>query len=154
MVQTVLLALLFLRLIAFEARMDLFTESTQKVSSTEQVATPSAQSKPVTGQAGLDGHQLRQLIREELQAVRDINASQYNDSASETKDPIVDRAEMQYQRDLVAEELENLKGKDEVTSGELEMLMGDIARLDPDARTELLKMLNQAINRGEIKGHL
>lgn len=61
---------------------------------------------------------------------------------------------MQYQRELVLDELESLKGRDEVASGELDELMSKMAQLDPETRTEMFRMLNQAMNRGEIKGHL
>ena len=54
----------------------------------------------------------------------------------------------------MVEEFEYLLQQEEITGVEMEKLLGDIAQLDPERRTEMLGMLNRAMNRGEIKGNL
>ena len=68
--------------------------------------------------------------------------------------PVYDETEMQYRQELVLEEMDLLKQQVDVSSGELDSLLGDIAQLDPETRSEMFKKLSQAINRGEINGHL
>ena len=152
--QIALVLLLLIKLNTFEDRMDMFTESAEQTSDSEPVVSQPPQSEPVVEQTGLDSQQLRRIVREELRASRYTSVLAPKNSTIGTNEPLVDEAEMQYQRDLVVEELEFLKEQDEVSTAEMERLMGDIAQLAPEARSELLKMFNQAINRGEIKGHL
>jgi hypothetical protein len=103
---------------------------------------------------GADHSELRRLIREEFEAFRGDLAAQQQEPAAEPPGPIIDEAEMRYRRDLVRMELEYLKEQGDVSTGELDRLMGNIARLDPEGRTEMLGLLNQALNRGEIRGQL
>ena len=106
------------------------------------------------GQSGPDNQQLRLIIREELAAVLGQYALADQNETPAQEPPVYDEIEMQYQRELVLEEMEALKDQIEVSSGDLERQMGDIAKLKPEHRSELFKILNQALNRGEINGHL
>ena len=108
----------------------------------------------MAGQTAPDNQQLRLIVREELAAALSHYELAAQNTTPDQEPPVYDEVEMQYRRALVLEELEALKGQVEASNGDLERLMGDIARLNPEARTELSKMLNQALNRGEIKGHL
>jgi len=156
-VQIALAIFLISKLESHEDRIDaLVVTEAQPIASgsTTGLSTLSSRDNSIDGQTGDDNQQLRRIIREELQA-----ALSHIDSNSQTTNPnqetpVYDALEMQYQRELVIQELEALKQQAEVTGGELERLMGDIAKLNPEARTEMINMLNQALNRGEIEGHL
>ena len=157
LVQVVLVVLLWMKLESYEARVDELAQSAVQTINHEPVSTAdpqSSQNTSMAGQPGFDNQQLRLIVREELAAIlsyRDLAA----DNASPAKaPPVYDELEMQYQRQLVQEELEALKGQAEVASSDIEKLMIDLARLNPESRTEFIKKLNQALNRGEIKGSL
>ena len=157
LVQLVLVLLLLVRLESQGERIDELARSAAQVEQGEPVSTAGPQSSPVnsiSGQTGPDSQQLRLMIREELAAALSHSELAVQNTRPEKEPVVYDEAEMQYRRELVLEELEMLKGQVEVSSGELERLMDDIAKLNPEARTELMKILNQAMNRGEIKGHL
>ena len=151
--QIALVLLLFMKLDSFEGRMDMLTNSVGQVQGAALEVAPTSQNQPLAGTPGLDGQEVRRIVREELLAVRGTDSPAQN-SEPVPAAPVFDEAEMQYQRDRVTRELDFLKEQDEVTTMELDRLMGDIAQLDPQSRTEMLKMLNRAMNRGEIKGNM
>ena len=146
-----------MRLESYGDRIDELAQSAVQVNDSEIVSTENIellQDSSMAGQTGPDNQQLRLIVREELAAALSHYELAAQNSTPDQEPPVYDEVEMQYRRALVLEELEALKGQVEASNVELERLMGDIARLNPEARTELTKMLNQALNRGEIKGHL
>ena len=146
-----------MRLDAYEARIDELVLSTVQINNSDSVSAALAQpslNNSTAGQTSFDNQQLRLIIREELAVALSYRELATEKIAPVAEPPIYDEFEMQYQRQLVLEELEALKGQATVTSSELERLMADIARLNPESRVELIKKLNQALNRGEIKGNL
>ena len=152
-----LVVVLLMRLESYGDRIDELAQSTAQINNSEPVSTADTQPSPdssMDGQTGPDNQQLRLIIREELAAALGHIELAAQNATPDQEPPVYDEVEMQYRRELVLEELEALKGQAEVTSFEMERLMGDIARLNPEARTELTKMLNRALNRGEIKGNL
>ena len=157
LVQTVLVLLLLIKIDSFEDRVDELTASAGQQSDTKPIAILPPQDEAVAVQAvqdGLDGQQLRRILREELRQIASSDELLVQTAAPDLKTPVYDEVEMQYQQDLVLDELEFLKGQDEVLAGELDELIGKIAGLDPERRTEMFRMLTQAMNRGEIKGQL
>jgi len=152
--------LLLIKIDSFEDRVDELTASAGQQSDTEPNAILPPQDETVAVQAvqavqaGLDGQQLRRILREELRQIASSDELLVQTAAPDLKTPVYDEVEMQYQQDLVLDELEFLKGQDEVLAGELDELIGKIAGLDPERRTEMFRMLTQAMNRGEIKGQL
>ena len=157
LVQIVLVFLLLLKLESHENRLDEALRSTAQINSNEPIAataTLPSGGNSIDGQAGPDNQQLRRIIREELAAAFADSELMTRNTTPVQEPPVYDDIEMQYQRELVLEEMQALKDQIEVSSGDLDRLMGDIAKLRPKDRTELFKMLNQALNRGEIKGHL
>lgn len=117
-----------------------------------KVATIPAESRPLADDTRLSEYQLRRIIRDEISRLMPADSGAETDPVS--NEPVLDPAEIQYQRNLVIQELEALKGQAEASTAELDRLLGDIARLDPQSRNELLAMLNRAMNRGEIRGNL
>jgi hypothetical protein len=157
LVQVALVFLLFFKLESHEDRLDEILRSTLQIDQNEPNAKPvtlPSEDNIIDGQPGPDSQQLRLIIREELAAAFDKNEMMARNATPTQEPPVYDEVEMQYRRELVLEEMQALKDQIEVSSGDLERLMGDIAKLNPENRTELFKMLNQALNRGEIKGHL
>jgi hypothetical protein len=152
--QTVMLFLLFMKIDAFEDRLDVSGKSGVQTKEGAVVTVIPKQGEMVATQTGLDSRQLRQIIREELREIARSDELQVQTSTQEPETPVYDETEMQYRQELVLEEMDLLKQQVDVSSGELESLLGDIARLDPEARSEMLRNLNQAINRGEINGRL
>lgn len=117
-----------------------------------KVTTIPAESRPLADDTRLSEYQLRRIIRDEISRLMPADSGAEIDPVS--NEPVLDPAEIQYQRNLVIQELEALKGQAEASTAELDRLLGDIARLDPQSRNELLGMLNRAMNRGEIRGNL
>jgi len=153
----VLVFLLFLKLESHEDRIDEILRSTAQINNNEPTTKPftlPARDSSINGQPGPDSQQIRQIIREELAAAFGDSELMAQNTTPAQENPVYDEVEMQYQRELVLQEMEALKDQIEVSSGDLDRLMGDIAKLKPEDRAELFKMLNQALNRGEIKGHL
>ena len=157
LIQVVLVFLLWMRLDAYDARIDDLAQSALQKNNSEPVSTTVPQASTnnsSAAQTGLDNQQLRLIIREELDTALRYRELTAENTTPVAEPPLYDEFEMQYQRQLVLEELDALKGQAKVTSSELERLMADIARLNPEFRVELIKKLNQALNRGEIKGNL
>jgi hypothetical protein len=158
LLQIALISLLFLRLDSIESQVDELAAGSAPAADLRPLAGAGERTGGSGEQAGMrtgaDHSELRRLIREELEAFRGDLAAQQQEPAAEPPGPIIDEAEMRYRRDLVRMELEYLKEQGDVSTGELDRLMGNIARLDPEGRTEMLGLLNQALNRGEIRGQL
>ena len=157
LVQVALVFLLFLKLESQEDRLDEILRSSAQIYHGEPDSNPvtlPSRDNLVDGQPGPDSQQLRRIIREELAVAFGNNEMMARKATPTQEPPVYDEVEMQYRRELVLEEMQALKDQIEVSSGDLERLMGDIAKLNPENRTELFKMLNQALNRGEINGHL
>lgn len=149
-----MLFLLFMKIDAFEDRLDVSGRSGIHAQESELVTVIPKQGEMVVTQTGLDSRQLRQILREELRGIARSDELQVQTFTQESETHVYDETEMQYRQELVLEELDLLKQQAEVSSGELDSLLGDIARLDPETRSEMLSKVSQAINRGEIKANL
>jgi len=148
------MAMLFLKLDAFEARMEALGIPSEHTNDSAPIATFRLPKQQAPESVPFDATQLRRIVREELQAAGiNGNGSDYG-SDVESQSPVYDATEMALQRELVMQEMDMLKVQDLVTTAELDRLMGEIARLNPEARSEMLGELNRAMNRGEIKGNL
>ena len=107
-----------------------------------------------TGQApsGVDESALRRIVRSELLAFRNsVAAAPVN--AENTK-PSIDPAENAYRLDAVREELSYHVEQGEISEKDMMNLQADIARLDPDSRTMMMRELVSALNSGNLKGQL
>ena len=151
-VQTVLVLLLFMKIDSYESRITQPAQSSEQTDTSAPLLITSPREVSVVDNSSLTSGQLRRIIREELNAISLNNELMLASSGSAQETPIFDDVEMQYRRELVVDKFELLKGQGEVSTGEIENLMGEIARLDPERRTAMMKILNEAMNRGEIKG--
>ena len=152
--QTVLLVAWFLRLDAFDERLDQITRILNRLPAGGPALVGAADVSKSGPAPGVDGRQLRQIIREELQAALAGGDLSVPDEAAESEAPVYDDVEMALRKEWIQEELEQLKRKDAVSSMELNQLISAIARLDPERRSEMMREVNRAINQGEINGHL
>ena len=153
-VQTVMIVLLFIKMGSLETRLVKPAQPSEQTESQKPLAVTTPSDGRVGENKDLTGSQVRRIIREELGAISANSESLAANSQSAKEPPVFDEVEMQYRSELVIEQLELLKAQDEVSSGEIESLIGEIAQLDPERRSAMMKVLNGAINRGEIKSHL
>jgi hypothetical protein len=152
--QTALLILLFIKVGSFEARLVHSAQPLEQPVSQKPLTMTSPPDLQVVEKTGLTSNQVRSIIREELHAMSATWEGTGADPMPENDSPVFDDSEMQYRSELIAEQLELLKAQSEVSSGEIDSLISEIAQLDPERRTAMMKILNGAINRGEIKSHL
>lgn len=153
LVQALLLGGLYLKLVSLESRLDSVSRPLADApanNAIEEADEPAAQET----QGGIDTGELRRVIREELRALAPLLAVQQGEAPAQGNDRQYDDADMEYRRTLIIQEMEYLKQEEQVSTADLDRLIGEIALLDPDRRSELMKMLNAAINKGEIRGHL
>lgn len=111
------------------------------------VATPAvvASSIPAPSAGALDEERLRQVIREELaQLGAPVSATT---AAMAPRDAERDRA----QREQVASRIAHYRGVGRMSDAEMLELQGEIARLDPASRREMLATLMRAVNAREIQ---
>ena len=61
---------------------------------------------------------------------------------------------MDERRSVVSQQLDYYVSLGRISEAEMAQLQSDIARLDPDARTDMLRRLTQALNSGMLEGRL
>jgi hypothetical protein len=152
--QILLIALLYLKLSAIEQRIE---GAAQPSVTAEPDARHSEQDNvdaPPGGSQVIDSAEIRRIVREELRAARQEWAAAAGREPDPAGQRIYDEAEMQDRQDRIRSDLDYLKAQDEVSQAELDLLLAEIARLDPERRSEMFKELNRAMNRGEIRGNL
>jgi hypothetical protein len=151
--QTVLLVILFFRLGSFDDRLDGLMQAAGQISEVSPAVVETTDHEQAGPAPGIDSLQVRQIVREELRAALDDSSRVAQDSSTEFDQPVYDNVEMQQRQEWILDQIDLLKQQDSVSSMELDRVMAAIARLDPERRTEMLRELNRAINKGEIKGH-
>ena len=97
---------------------------------------------------------LRQIIREELQDQLDGLSTAPPDEETVVAASSVDETELQYQRDLVLQQLDYHASIGRISDVEMQKLLTDIARLDPATRKEAMSALSRAMNTGQLEGRL
>jgi hypothetical protein len=99
-----------------------------------------------------DENALRRIVRSELLAFRDSVAAAPENA--ENPEPSIDPAENAYRLDAVQEELSYHIERGEISELDMTNLQAEIARLDPDSRTMMMRELVSALNSGDLKGRL
>ena len=97
---------------------------------------------------------MRQIIREELAAQADGRPGPANQVDAVFASESTDKAENQYQREQVAQQLEYHASVGSISNADMQKLQGEIARLDEASRTEMLRELTRALNSGQLEGRL
>lgn len=153
--QLALIALLYLSFRSLEQKVDMALQPAGPVAAAGDPGTasgePASSARP---SEGLDSATIRRIIREELWAARLGESIAAEPQAGAAAEPVYDEAEMQRRQERIWGDMDYLRAQDEVSTAELDLLLAEIARLDPARRTEMLGELNRAMNRGEIKGKL
>ena len=98
--------------------------------------------------------QLRQIIREELAAQLDSSFGPAEQMDEVFASNSTDKAENQYQRELVAQQLNYHTSVGSISDTDMLMLQGEIAKLDEAGRKEMLSGLTRALNSGQLEGRL
>jgi hypothetical protein len=151
LVQTAVLIFLLGKFVLFEQDANVTEHAKQETLTSEAFDDPATDRSTIYY---LDDNQLRQIIREELAA--QLGGKPGPDAetdafmASNTSDP----SEYQYQRELVAQQLEYHTSVGSISDTDMQKLQGDIAKLDAAGRTEMLGKLTRALNSGGLDGRL
>ena len=102
----------------------------------------------------MDDNQLRQIIREELGALLDSKSGPETEKDAVVASNAIDNTEIQYQRELVAQQLDYHTSVGSISDTDMQKLQGEIAKLDEAGRKEMLSKLIQALNSGGLDGRL
>jgi hypothetical protein len=105
--------------------------------------------EPEIAIAGED--RLRQIVREEI-AILLGALSTTKSQPGERSAEATSAAEYSRRLDLAQQQLEFYIEKGEISPQEMAELQASIARLDPQSRREMLNLLTQALNSGELDG--
>jgi len=98
-----------------------------------------------------DEGRIRQIIREELRSHLKVTAAPPQASAEFAPEP-VSPAEYEYRLQAVMQELDYHIKQGEISDMDMTRFQGEIARLDEDGRRQMLRLLVQALNSGELEG--
>ena len=154
LLQTGILLLLFAKIAGIEDAMTPATPGAINTSVTDDLADMQSQNYSRETDLNPNEGRLRQIIREELGAELDRRAE-----PDKPTDPVkvagsTDTAETVYQRELVAQQLENFLNVGSISDADMQKLQMDIAKLDDAGRTEMLRELSRAFNSGRLEGRL
>ncbi len=149
LIQTLLLAVLGLKLFAVEAQVDAATRTGLDVlSQTAQLkqAGIAARSLPTQTAASLTGADIRQIIREEIAATdSDAQMTRTAEARPRSAASYGDKADVQ-------RELDTYLSHGGIGQMEMAKLQMSIAQLSPAERSEMLSKLTTALNQGDIDG--
>lgn len=152
LVQTVVLLLLFGKIIAIEDKMVSATPNERNVSVTDDLANTRSQSNSNATYLYPNEDQLRLIIREELGAQLDHISGPGKQLDSVIASSAVDEPETEYQRQRVIQQLEYHTSVGRISPLDMQKLQGEIAKLDEAGRKEMLINLTRAINSGKLEG--
>ncbi|MEO1243224.1 MAG: hypothetical protein AAFX54_15040 [Pseudomonadota bacterium] len=148
-IQTLLLAVLGLKLFAVEAQVDAATRTGLDVlSQTAQLkqAGIAARSLPTQNAPSLTGADIRQIIREEIAATdSDAHMTRTAEARPRETASYGDKADVQ-------RELDAYLARGGIGQMEMAKLQMSIAQLSPAERSEMLSKLTTALNQGDIDG--
>ena len=109
---------------------------------------------PTHVSAVIDEDRLRQIIREELVVQFEHQSSSQPQASRSAALPPSDPVEMEARRELISQQLEYYVNVGSISDAEMQMLQIDIAKLDAEGRTEMLRELTRALNSGRLEGQL
>lgn len=97
---------------------------------------------------------LRQIIREELVAHVENGSLPESQVSRSVASATVDPLKMEARREQISQQLEYYVSVGRISDAEMQKLQIDIAKLDADGRTEMLRELTRALNSGRLEGRL
>jgi hypothetical protein len=101
----------------------------------------------------LDEQKLRKIVREELRAQLDELAISAPRNSNETVIETVSAADYQYRLEEVSQNLDYYLEQGQISDTDMIRLQTEIAQLDAKGRKQMLSLLTQALNSGELDGH-
>jgi len=145
---------MFGKILGIEDEMTAATLDEKNTSVTDDLANTQSQSYSHDTYLYPNEDRLRQIIREELGAELDRRSE-----PDKQMDPVIassstDETEIEYQRELVAQQLEYYASVGSISDADMQKLQMDIAKLDDAGRTEMLRELMRALNSGRLEGRL
>ena len=102
----------------------------------------------------LSNEQLRLLLREELQSVRDWSQANKNTEPSATLDHVAIKNSTSSAIMAVDESIEYHISVGSISEQDMGNLQSKMAKLDDSSRKTMFKKLVQAMNNGQLEGHL
>jgi hypothetical protein len=151
LVQTAVLIVLLGKFVLFQQDTTVTERAVQNTVVSEPVYDPASDRSTIYY---MDDNQLRQIIREELAAQLDGRPGPDEKVDAVIVSNAADHSEIQYQRELVAQQLEYHTSVGSISDADMQKLQGDIAMLDAAGRTEMLGKLTRALNTGGLDGRL
>ena len=142
-VQTALILILLIKVIDLDRRTD--TAPNEVVAATENSNQSVASPRP------LDEGRLRQIVREEVGALLNTFSATPPSAAAKDPDP-VSAVEYQYRLEAAMQNLDSYLEQGEISDMDMAEFQTEIARLDDEGRRQMLSLLTQALNSGELEG--
>jgi hypothetical protein len=154
LLQTVVLLLLLWKIVVLEDEITSAMPGEQESFVTSNLRDVQAPSTPDDTRLYPNEDRLRQIIREELHTELDREFQPGMQSELDSEPDSGDRAELEYRRELVAQQLEHYASVGSISDADMQKLQIDIAKLDDAGRMEMLRELSRAFNSGRLEGRL
>ena len=152
LVQTGVLILLFVKLVAVENSVAETVDPAPRSASGTVFAGPVARGDSLSGDADLSELRLREIIREELAAHAVMSPRPAADGTSKAAPEPTYTAENQYQLERVNQQLDYFESTGTISNREMQDLQAEIVKLHAADRRHMLNRLTQSMNAGRIKG--
>ena len=148
--QTILLAVLGLRVLGIESRTDVIARAAQKpVATTMKTAQSATDPAIITGPSA---DEIRAIIREEVAAISAQPATPTHRAANIQTEDKTQIAQTRRLKADVAQSLDYYIGRGAINEIEMANLQMKIARLPTDEQKAMLNRLTEAMNSGELDG--
>jgi hypothetical protein len=154
LIQTALLLFLFGKFVLFEEELIPASHVSQDTSVGDNTDKTQPLIKSGSSYVYLDEDLLRQIIREELAAQSNQRSGSVGQMDIVFEPSPAEKANNQYQRDLVTQQLEYHTSVGSISNTDMQKLQGEIAKLDAAGQTEMLSKLTGALNSGKLEGQL
>jgi len=150
--QTMLLLALLAKVIGLESSIEVEAKAEQPTATVESTAYDDVHGQPVISTQSLSEKRLRQIVREEVRSqFKEFGASLTQPANTEEPEQ-VSAAEYQYRLEAALQHLDYYRGEKEISDIDMANLQGEIAQLDDEGRRQMLILLTQALNSGELEG--
>ena len=154
LVQTVILLFLLGKIVLFEEETTVAAHVEQNTLVSDDLTNTQSQSNSSNTYIYPDEDRLRQIIREELGAQLGRQPEPDNQMDSVIASSSTDRAETEYQRELISQQVEYYASVGSISDTDMQRLQIEIAKLDESSRKEMLRKLTRALNSGRLEGRL
>ncbi len=154
LVQIAAILFLYSKLVDIDDNMNLTVAAEQNTLVSDDLTNTQSQSDSNDTYLYPIEDRLRQIIREELGAQLDGQPRPNKQMDTVIASSSTDKAEIEYQRELVSQQLEYYSSVGSISDTDMQKLQMDIAKLDEASRKEMLRELMRALNSGRLEGRL